>query len=379
MTSYFQGLVEFVGAHPQLSLLAVFLLALSEAVPVVGTVVPGSTLILAVSALATAAGMTPWALLIAAVAGAIVGDGFSFWLGHNYRRQILRGWPLNRFPWLVDRSAQLIRKYGIASVFLARFTAVVRAFVLLLAGILKMSTRHFYVANILSALVWAPLHVFPGVLVGLAVAFGAHSPALSLAALAALILAWIAWSMIKRKTASIVDHATAPESGTRDVRSAAEVPSGGKNAVPTRTEKTLPRCPLEPYQEEISMSMQSGSAAMTGKPLIESDRVEGTTVYDPQGKNIGSIKRLMIEKISGRVAYSVMSFGGFLGMGTEDHAIPWNKLTYDTRLGGYRTDITEQQLRGAPAFSRDRNYDWTDRSRERELHDHYGAPYYWGP
>ena len=50
--------------------------------------------------------------------------------------------------------------------------------------------------------------------------------------------------------------------------------------------------------------------AMTGKPLIESDRVEGTTVYDPQGNNIGSIKRLMIEKLSGRVAYAVMSFGG---------------------------------------------------------------------
>src|SRR5436305_10058255 len=115
MTSYVQGLVECVGAHPQLSFVAVFLLALSEAVPVVGTVVPGSTLILAVSALATTAGVTPWALLIAAVAGAIVGDGFSFWLGHNYRRQILRGWPLNRFLWLVERSAQLIRNYGVPS------------------------------------------------------------------------------------------------------------------------------------------------------------------------------------------------------------------------------------------------------------------------
>ena len=137
MTSYFQGLVEFVGAHPQLSFVAVFLLALSEAVPVVGTVVPGSTLILAVSALATTAGVTPWALLIAAVAGAVVGDGFSFWLGHNYRRQILCGWPVSRFPWLVERSAQLIHKYGIASVFLARFTAIVRAFVPLLAGVLN--------------------------------------------------------------------------------------------------------------------------------------------------------------------------------------------------------------------------------------------------
>lgn len=58
---------------------------------------------------------------------------------------------------------------------------------------------------------------------------------------------------------------------------------------------------------------QSGSSVMTGKPLIESDRVEGTTVYDPGGNNIGSIKRLMIEKMSGRVAYAVMSFEGFLG------------------------------------------------------------------
>ena len=79
---------------------------------------------------------------------------------------------------------------------------------------------------------------------------------------------------------------------------------------------------------------------MTGKPLIESDRVEGTTVYDRQGNNVGSIKRLMIEKLSGRVAYAVMSFGSFLGMGGEEHAIPWSKLTYDTRLDGYQTDIS---------------------------------------
>ena len=98
MTAYFERLVDFVGAHPQLSFLAVFLLALSEAVPVIGTVVPGSTLILAISALATTAGISPWALLVAAMAGAIAGDGFSFWLGHRYRRQILSGRPLNRFP-----------------------------------------------------------------------------------------------------------------------------------------------------------------------------------------------------------------------------------------------------------------------------------------
>jgi membrane protein DedA with SNARE-associated domain len=164
--------------------------------------------------------MTPWALVIAAVSGAIVGDGFSFWLGHRYHRQILRGWPLNRCPWMIERSAQLIRKYGIASVFLARFTAVVRAFVPLLAGILRMSSRHFYVANILSALVWAPMHIFPGVLVGLAIAFGgAHAPELSFAAMGVLILAWIAWSMFRRKIARITDYPPSqepPGSGARE-------------------------------------------------------------------------------------------------------------------------------------------------------------------
>ncbi len=126
------------------------------------------------------------------------------------------------------------------------------------------------------------------------------------------------------------------------------------------------------------MAGRDAPGQMTGKPLIESDRVEGTYVYGPNGNQIGSIKRLMIEKKGGKVAYAVMSFGGFLGIGEEEHTIPWSKLDYDTSLGGYRTDITEEQLRGAPSFSRDRNYDWSDRTRERELHDYWRTPYYWG-
>jgi hypothetical protein len=96
-------------------------------------------------------------------------------------------------------------------------------------------------------------------------------------------------------------------------------------------------------------------------------------VYDPRGNKLGSIKRLTIEKISGKVAYAVMSFGGFLGLGEEEHTITWSKLTYDTGLGGYRTGITEEQLRGAPLFYRD-HYDWSDRTREQELHDYWRAP-----
>jgi hypothetical protein len=126
------------------------------------------------------------------------------------------------------------------------------------------------------------------------------------------------------------------------------------------------------------MAQSTSTGAMTGKPLIESDRVEGTTVYGPRGDNIGSIKRLMIGKFLVGLRMPLCPSGAFWAMGEEEHAVPWNKLTYDTSLGGYRTDITAEQLRGAPAFSRDRNYDWTDRSRERELHDYWRSPYYWG-
>jgi hypothetical protein len=106
------------------------------------------------------------------------------------------------------------------------------------------------------------------------------------------------------------------------------------------------------------------------KPVIESDRVEGTAVFDPQGHRIGTIKRLLIEKVSGRVVYVDVTFGGFLGVGVHHHTIPWEKLTYDTRLHGYHTDITEEQVRGAPAFSRD-DEDWPDREREQEMWDYW--------
>jgi hypothetical protein len=115
----------------------------------------------------------------------------------------------------------------------------------------------------------------------------------------------------------------------------------------------------------------------SGKPLIESDRVEGTRVYDPAGKAVGTIKRVMIEKLSGRVAYAVMQFGGLLGIGADECAVPWSKLSYDPELEGYRTDITEEQLRSAPEFSRKGDHDWSDIASERELHDYYDVTYYW--
>ena len=190
MTSYFSSLVNFVSANPHYAYGGVFLLAMSEAIPVVGTVIPGSTLIIGISALATGANASPWILLIAAAGGAIVGDGLSFWLGQQYHRKILGSWPMNQYPRLITRSKNFITRYGAASVFLARFAAVVRAVVPLVSGILRMPTRQFYFANILSALAWAPMHVFPGVLLAMALRFtGASAGQLATLVIGGMIIA----------------------------------------------------------------------------------------------------------------------------------------------------------------------------------------------
>jgi PRC-barrel domain len=84
--------------------------------------------------------------------------------------------------------------------------------------------------------------------------------------------------------------------------------------------------------------------------LIGSDKVEGTLVCRLNGDNIGTIERVMIDKLSGKVAYAVMSFGGFLGIGEDYYPLPWSVLTYNPSLGGYEVDLTEQQLRNAPKY-----------------------------
>lgn len=111
--------------------------------------------------------------------------------------------------------------------------------------------------------------------------------------------------------------------------------------------------------------------------LISADKVEGTAVYNRTGDKLGTVDKVMIDKISGRVAYAVMSFGGFLGMGESYHPLPWNVLTYDTNLGGYAVDLDLETLKGAPTFTRDETVDWRDEAWNRRLHDYYGVPPYW--
>ena len=108
--------------------------------------------------------------------------------------------------------------------------------------------------------------------------------------------------------------------------------------------------------------------------LIGSDKVEGTPVYGRDDNKIGTVQRVMIDKISGKVTYAVMSFGGFLGIGEDYYPMPWTSLKYDTNLGGYRVGITEDQLKGAPKYDRNTDWDWSDRARDRTVYDYSKTP-----
>ncbi|MBR0691924.1 PRC-barrel domain-containing protein [Bradyrhizobium lablabi] len=108
--------------------------------------------------------------------------------------------------------------------------------------------------------------------------------------------------------------------------------------------------------------------------LIGSDKVEGTAVYGADDRKIGSIERVMIDKVSGRVSYAVLGFGGILGLGNDHYPLPWQSLKYDTRLGGYVTGVTEDQLRNAPSYASDRDWNWSDIAATRTVNDYYGVP-----
>ena len=111
--------------------------------------------------------------------------------------------------------------------------------------------------------------------------------------------------------------------------------------------------------------------------LIGSDKVEGTAVYRSNGDRVGTIERVMIDKLSGKVAFAVMRFGGFLGIGDDYYPVPWSLLTYSERLGGYEVNITDAQLQGAPKYGSEEDWNTDDSAGAAALYNYYGVTPFW--
>lgn len=157
---------QWLNAHPHFSGLVTFIISAAESVAIIGTVVPGSLMMTAIGALAGAGVIPLWPTIIWAILGAIVGDGISYRIGYIFKDRLHNIWPFRAYPSLLESGERFFYRHGGTSVFIGRFVGPVRALVPLVAGMLGMSPLRFYIANILSAIGWAPAYMFPGILLG---------------------------------------------------------------------------------------------------------------------------------------------------------------------------------------------------------------------
>ncbi|MBC7470181.1 MAG: VTT domain-containing protein [Ramlibacter sp.] len=214
-----QALILFLSQHSVVALGVVFAAALLESVAVIGTLIPGSSVVVAAGVMIGLQTLDPWPVAGAAVFGATLGDGFSFWLGRR-NHDALRGlWPLKAHPELLARGQAYFAKHGGKSVFLGRFLGPVRAIVPVVAGMSDMSAVRFTVVNVLSAIAWSAAHLMPGALFGASLKLaGAVSSRLLILLAGVVAVAWLctvllrlihrsAWPFLRRQRDRIVGWA----------------------------------------------------------------------------------------------------------------------------------------------------------------------------
>jgi membrane-associated protein len=222
VAAFIDQLIAFVAEHAGVAYLTLFLAALLEAVPIAGSLIPGSTIIVALSALVPGGELRLQWVLLAAIGGALLGDGSAFWIGHRSKREILSAWPMSRYPRVVAQSEAFFRRWGTLAVFFARFVPPIRAFVPMTAGALGMPPLRFYAVNIPAILLWAPAHVLPGVLAVSALhdyagisrhtGFGKHYWILMVIGVTSIV-ALVTWAIRRRHGGSVIEPAVKPVRG----------------------------------------------------------------------------------------------------------------------------------------------------------------------
>jgi hypothetical protein len=129
--------------------------------------------------------------------------------------------------------------------------------------------------------------------------------------------------------------------------------------------------------DEAAEDRLVGPGRAYGTTVVTARALEGTTVYSAAGEKAGSIEDIMIDKVSGKIAYAVLAFGGFLGMGERHHPVPWLLLHYDSGKGGYVVELDIETVKDAPSFGSSEDVCWEDEGWGRRVHDYYKAKPYW--
>jgi membrane protein DedA with SNARE-associated domain len=199
MVDIAEPLLELIKAHSDWAAVVMFVTAFGESFPVLGLLFPGTSVLIAAGALLAAGTLPTWPILIGAVLGAVLGDAVSYWLGGRFGHTIARMWPFTRHPDLLPSGMRFFQRHGGKSVFVGRFFGPVRAVIPLAAGIMQMPPRRFWLANIASAVVWAPMLLFAGDMIGKAgerLIGSADAVVLVFAVLTVLGIAGVAWAAL---------------------------------------------------------------------------------------------------------------------------------------------------------------------------------------
>lgn len=163
---YIKFVIDWLHMHPHLAGVVTFCIAAIESIAILGLLVPGSVFMTGIGTLIGAGILPFWPTLVWAMCGAIIGDGVSYWFGRHYHDRIRVLWPFRRFPKLLEKGELFFKQHGAKSVMLGRFAGPVRPIVPLIAGMMNMRPRRFITANVISGIIWAPLYMTPGMLIG---------------------------------------------------------------------------------------------------------------------------------------------------------------------------------------------------------------------
>jgi|GEM_PF-72830 len=227
-------LLHLLADYPGWTLAFVVFAAFVESLALVGTFFPGSTAMFIAGAFAGTGTLNLGWLFVCAIAGAVAGDALSFWIGRRYRDSIAQVWPFSHHPGILEKAQAYFESHGTRSVILARFIAPLRAVVPVVAGMAGMSPMRFFVMNVISALVWAPAHIVPGVVFGASLQLaGAVSFRLVVALAMIVFVGWLVW----RITHMALGHLDAWASASR--RAAARWAAGHHGPAARRLARAL--------------------------------------------------------------------------------------------------------------------------------------------
>lgn len=193
----FSAVTGFIAEHSAWAMPIIFLVVFCESFAFISLLVPGTAILAASGALIGTGTLAMTDLLAAAIPGAILGDAISYWLGRRFGPRITGAWPFRDHPEMVAKGQDYLKRYGAASEFICRFFGPLRAVVPLMAGMGRMPAGPFMLANVASALVWAPVVLLSGSLLGWLAQLGLGGDPRVLAGVGLAALGAVAYAMTR--------------------------------------------------------------------------------------------------------------------------------------------------------------------------------------